>query len=214
MSRRRWESLRGRGRKKFIWRKAGLAAVAAFVALIGGGIYASITIGDERESTPVEQLEAEPRGPGRFARAYGMSLTDPTEVFKLGNGATVSVAETATAKCLFAAKDGGTGELCDSDAAINEGKAISVADECGTAGENRMEITGLAPVGATKARLNASDDSSELTSVEGGAFRFEGTNPQEDSPYPTGVTWLRGNGSEIITASLPVNGNHFCLSAG
>jgi hypothetical protein len=204
------ESLLQRGRNQLKGTKARLGVVGLLVALIGGGVYASISVGDERESTPVEQLEAEPTGPGRFGRAYGMSVTDSTEVFMLGNGAKVSVAETATAKCLFAAKDGGTGELCDRDAAINEGKAVSVTDECGTTGENRMEITGLAPIEAAKARLNSSDDSSELTSVEGSAFRFEGSNPSEGAAYPTGVSWLRSNGSAIITAPLPVNGDEFC----
>lgn len=175
------------------------------------GVCTAISAGDDREFTPVEQLHAEPTGPGRFAHAFGIDSSEATEVFTLGNGATISVAETSRAKCLFAVKDGGTGETCDTDVAINAGTAVAVTDECGSAGDGRMEITGLAPAGAATARLDISDDSTESTVVDRGAFRFEGANPTEGSPYPTSVTWLRGNDSSITTASLPVNGDEFCI---
>ena len=62
-------------------------------------------LGTKRDETPVEQLKAEPTGPGRFARAYGLSATEATHVFTLGNGIAISVAANATAKCLFASRD-------------------------------------------------------------------------------------------------------------
>jgi len=187
-------------------------ALGALVAAGGGlGLYSAISAGDDRESTPVEQLAAEPVGQGRFARAYGMSVTEGAEVFTLGNGARISVAETATAKCLFIAKDGDVGETCDSNVAINEGKAIDVADECGSSGENRMEITGLAPNSAARVRLNLSDGPGGTTPVTDGAFKFDGANPASTAPYPTGVTWIASDGAPAGEAALPVEGDKFCL---
>ncbi len=190
-----------------------LVALAVLLGTVGLGTYAAISAADESEQAPVEALQAEPAGKGRFARAYGMTVAEGSEVFTLANGAKISVAKTASAECLFAAKGESTGETCDSNAAIDQGKAIAVTDECGTSGEHRMEITGLAPAEAAKARLNISDSTTESTSVQGGAFRFEGTNPGEASPYPISVTWLRANNSEVTTAALPVEGDEFCPAA-
>lgn len=213
MSHQGWESFHGRGPKHFIGRKARLGAVAVAAALIAGGTYAAISAGDERDETPVEQLKAEPTGPGRFARAYGLSATEATHVFTLGNGIAISVAANATAKCLFASRDQVTSETCHTITTVNEGKAIGVTDECGSAGDDRMAITGLAPESATKVQLKDSDGSTTTAIVDRGAFRFEGTNPAEGEPYPTGVVWLSSRDEEIGNAALPVEGDHFCLPA-
>ena len=188
--------------------------LAALVVAGGGlGVYSAISAGDERTPTPVEQLRSQPLGPGRFARAYGLNIAGATPVFTLRNGATVGVVESATAKCMLTRRDGGLGETCDTRAGVAQGQAISVTDECGTAGSNLMEIAGLAPEGVAAVRLDASDESSQTTSVRDGAFKFDGTNPAANSPYPTGVTWIASDGSQAGNAPLPVEGNRFCLPA-
>ena len=115
----------------------------AALAVAGGGLdlYSAISAGDERSPTPVEQLRSQPPGPGRFARAYGLNIAGATSVFTLRNGATVGVVESATAKCMLTRRDG-VAETCDTRVAIDSGHAISVTDECGTAGSNLMEIAG------------------------------------------------------------------------
>ena len=169
-----------------------------------------ISAGDERTPTPVEQLRSQPPGPGRFAKAYGLNVAQATPAFTLRNGATVDVAESASAKCMLTRRDG-VAETCDTRVAIDSGQAISVTDECGTAGKNIMEITGLAPDGVAGVRLHASDASSQITSVTHGAFKFDGTNPAANAPYPTGVTWIASDGAQSGQAPLPVEGDHFCI---
>jgi hypothetical protein len=43
----------------------------------------------------------------------------------------------------------------------HEGQAVAVADECGSSGENLMEITGLAPEGTAKVHLTMSAGAGE-----------------------------------------------------
>jgi hypothetical protein len=186
-------------------------SLATLAAAAGGlGLYAAISAAGERSPAPVEQLRAQPPGPGRFAKAYGLNVAKATSAFTLRNGATVSVVESATAKCMLTRRDGGVAETCDTRAAINRGHAISVSDECGTAGSNLMEITGLAPDGIASVRVLISDGSSQTAVVTHGAFKFDGTNPAANAPYPTGVAWIMDAGK----APLPVEGDRFCLSAG
>jgi hypothetical protein len=188
----------------------------ATLAAVGGGLglYAAISAAGERSPTPVEQLRAEPAGPGRFAKAYGLNIADATPAFTLANGATVSVVESATAKCMLTHRDGHVAETCGRRTAIDAGQAISVTDECGTVGQNAMEITGLAPDGVATVRLNVSDGSSETTPVTHAAFKFDGSNPAANAPYPTGVTWIARDGSQTGKAPLPVEGDRFCVVGG
>ena len=190
-----------------------LVAFALGICGLATWAYTAVSAGDEGEKTAVEQLRAEPTGPGRFVRAYGLSSQEPRHLFTLGNGARVSLVETSTAKCLLTELDGGTGEDCGSMAAINEGKAISVTDECSSGSENLMEITGLAPEGVASVRLDSSNGASKSTAVEHGAFYFEGTNPAVNSPYPTGITWIEAGGAETRDVGWPVSGDEFCIPA-
>lgn len=194
--------------------KKRVAISLATLAVVGGGLglYTAISAGEASSPTPVEQLRAQPAGPGRFAKAYGLNVAEAVPAFTLGNGATVSVVQSATAKCMLTDRNGHLAETCDTRAAIDGGQAISVTDECGTAGQNAMEITGLAPDGAATVRLDVSDGSSVTTGVTRGVFKFDGTNPGPSAPYPTSVTWIAGAGYATGGAALPVEGNHFCIS--
>ena len=195
--------------------KGRIAVSFATLAAAGGGfgLYSAISAGEERGPTPVEQLRTQPPGPGRFARAYGLNVTEATPAFTLANGATVSVVESATAKCMLTRHDGGLGETCDTRVAIEDGQAMSVTDECGTTGGDLMEITGLAPGGVATVRLEVSDGSRQTAVVTRGAFKFDGTNPAANAPYPTGVAWITKGGGNAGNAPLPVEGDRFCLSA-
>jgi len=184
--------------------------VVVVVTACALGALATASIGSEPEATTVEQLAATPTGPGRFARAYGLNPAEGTVAFSLGNGQSVSVVGDTSGECLIRSGVGGTSEGCDALAAVNEGKGIWVADECGSSGQNRMEITGLAPEGASSVRLDSSNGGHEETTVVDGAFRFEGTNPDAGAPYPAGVEWVASNGHPSGEASLPVNGDEFC----
>jgi hypothetical protein len=114
-------------------------------------------------------------------------------------------------KCLIRTIGARTGDMCASTSGIAEGHGISVGDECGSSGKNLMEITGLAPEGAMSARLRSSNGTSQRTPVIDGAFRFDGTNPAEGAPYPTGVEWMAASGASMGSAALPVEGDNFCL---
>lgn len=189
-------------------------SLATLVAAGGGlGLCSAISAGEDRSPAPVEQLRTQPPGPGRFARAYGLNIAEATPAFTLANGATVSVVESANAKCMLTRHDGGLGETCDTRVAIDDGQAISVTDECGTTGGNLMEITGLAPDGVATVRLDVSDGSSQTAVVTHGAFKFDGTNPAANAPYPAGVAWITNGGGDAGKAPLPVDGNRFCLPA-
>jgi hypothetical protein len=189
-------------------------AAAATVALAATGVaaYAAVGAGSNSQSSPIEALKAGPAGPGRLAQAYNLSATAATPVFVLRDGETVSVVQNASAKCLLRSSEGRpAGEACDTLAAIAEGQGISVTDECGTISKHLMEITGLAPEGVSTVRLDSSDGTYQSTAVVGGAFKFEGTNPQPAEPYPTGVEWVASDGAYAGTAPLPVEGERFCI---
>jgi hypothetical protein len=190
-----------------------VGGLVVVLATCGLGALAAISSGSDPQATPVEQLAATPTGPGRFMRAYGLSSAEATTVFSLGNGQTVSIVGGTLGKCLIRSGVGGSSEGCDTPAVIDEGKAIWVADECATSGENRMEITGLAPEGVSAVRLDKSNGTHEEARVADGAFEFEGTNPASGDPYPTSVEWLDASGASVGEASLPVNGDEFCIPA-
>src|ERR1700690_2926500 len=99
------------------------------------GAYAAASAGSGTQPSPIETLRAGPAGPGEFARANGLDPAAPTPVFALRNGESVSVVASTAAKCLISKAGARTaGETCDTLAAIDEGKAISVTDECGASG--------------------------------------------------------------------------------
>jgi len=179
-----------------------VSAVAAYAASGGGS---------GSQSTPIQQLAGSP-GPGGLARANGLNPTAATPAFALRNGDTVSVVANATARCLIRSRGTVTaGETCDTRAAVDEGAAIGVTDECGTSGRDLMEVAGLAPDGVAAVRLNSSEGSYQTAAVVDGAFKFDGTNPSPNGPYPTGVTWITGTGAVAGGAALPVHGNQFCI---
>lgn len=195
-------------------RKAAIAVTAVSAALLvsGLGVYAAASNGSQPEATPVERLAAEPTGPGRFARAYGLNPAEATTAFSLRNGETVGVLKSPTAKCLISTGDGRTaGETCDTLAAIDDGQAIAVTDECAVSSKKLMEIIGLVPNDVSSVRLNSSDGTYRSTDVLDGAFKFEGTNPAQGAPYPTGVEWITGSGADAGAAALPVSGDEFCI---
>lgn len=190
-----------------------VVTAVAVALLVGGlGVYAAASSGSEPEATPVEQLAAEPTGPGRLARAYDLNPAEATTSFSLRNGEKVGVLRGPAAKCLISTGEGRTaGETCDTLAAINDGQAISVTDECGVSSGKLMEIIGLVPEGVSTVRLNSSDGSYRSTDVLNGAFKFDGTNPAPGAPYPTGVEWIASGGADAGVAALPVSGDEFCI---
>jgi len=179
-----------------------VTAVAAYAAADGG-------VGSQ--STPIQQMTEAP-GPGGLARANGLDPAAATTAFALQNGDTVSVVANGTAKCLIRRRGAATtGETCDTLAAIDQGAAIAVTDECGTSGRNLMEITGLAPESVATARLVSTSGGYRSSDVVNGAFKFDGTNPAPGGTYPTGVAWIARDGAAVGGAALPVHGNEFCI---
>jgi hypothetical protein len=187
------------------------AVLTTVLAASAVGAYAAASSGSGTESSPIQQLATEGAGAGRSARADGLDASQATPAFTLRNGQSVSVVGDASAKCLIRNAGAHASETCDTLAAIDEGQAISVSDECGSVGRDLMEITGLAPDGVSAVRLIISNGTYESAAVVDGAFKFEGTNPAPGAPYPTGVAWLVGDGADAGTAPLPVDGDQFCL---
>jgi hypothetical protein len=188
------------------------AAVSTALAASGLGAYAAASGGSGRQPKLVEELGPETTGPGRFAKAYDLNANAATPVFALRNGQTVSVVGNATAECLLSSGDGrASGETCDTQAAVDQGQAISVTDECGASSGKLMEITGLAPAGVSSVQLESSDGAYQTATVVRGAFKFEGTNPAPGAPYPTGVHWVASDGADLGAAALPVSGDQFCI---
>jgi hypothetical protein len=200
---------------KRLMRHSGLTLGALIVlasAATAIGAYAAASAGSGTQPSPIESLRAGPAGPGAFARASGLDPAAATPVFTLRNGENVSVVANASAKCLVRKAGARTaGETCDTLAAIDEGKAISVSDECGASGHQLMEVTGLAPEGVASVRLVSSDGSYQTATVVNGSFKFDGTNPAQGAPYPTGVDWIKSDGASVGTAQLPVEGDQFCI---
>jgi hypothetical protein len=187
------------------------SVVMVVVAAASMGAYAAASGGSGAGVAQLQQLRTGTTGLGRFARADGLTSSDATPVFTLSNGDSVGVVESAVAKCLIRSLNGYSGETCATTAEIAEGKGISVGDECGSTGKNLMEITGLAPDGAVSVRLKISNGAVQTTAVVDGAFKFDGTNPAQGAPYPTGVEWIASSGAAIGSAGLPVQGDDFCL---
>jgi hypothetical protein len=187
------------------------SAITAAACVSGVVAYATADAGGGPSASPVQQLRTGPPGPDHFASADGLNPADAKYVFTLANGVSVGVVENNLSKCLIRTIGTRSAATCASTAAIAEGHGIAVGDECGTSGKNLMEIVGLAPEGAVSARLRSSDGASQTTSVIDGAFRFDGTNPAEGAPYPTGVEWATTSGASLNTAPLPVQGDNFCL---
>src|ERR1700679_1241240 len=150
-----------------------LAVLASATAAVGAYAVASADSG--APPSPIESLRAGPGGPGVFARASDLNPAAATPVFALRDGREVAVVANAAAKCLISKAGARTaGETCDTLAAIDEGKAISVTEECAASGHQLMEVTGLAPEGVTSVRLLSSDGSYQTTTVVDGAFKFDG----------------------------------------
>jgi hypothetical protein len=187
------------------------SAIAVTVAVGGVAAYAAADGGSGPNATPLAQLSTGAPGPDHFASADGLDPADAKYVFTLANGASVAIMGNDLSECLIRTIGARTGDMCASTAGIAEGHGISVGDECGSSGNNLMEILGLAPEGAVSARLRSSDGTSQTTPVIDGAFRFDGTNPTEGKPYPTGVEWVAADGASMGSAALPVEGDNFCL---
>jgi hypothetical protein len=186
-----------------------LVALASAAAAVGAFAVAGADSG--AQPSPIESLRAGPGGPGVFARASDLNPAAATPVFALRDGRELSVVANASAKCLISkAGARAAGETCDTLAAIDEGKAISVTDECAASGHQLMEVTGLAPEGVTSVRLLSSDGGYQTATVVDGAFKFDGTNPAEGAPYPIGVAWI-ASGTSVGTAKWPVEGDQFCI---
>jgi hypothetical protein len=200
---------------KRLKRRSGLTVGALIVLALAAaavGAYAVASADSGVQPGPIESLRAGPGGPGVFARASGLNPADATPVFALRDGREVSVVANASAKCLISKVGAHTaGETCDTLAAIAEGRAISVSDECTAGGQQLMEVTGLAPEGVASVRLLSSDGSYQTATVVDGAFKFDGANPAEGAPYPTGVAWIASGGASVGTAQWPVEGDRFCL---
>jgi len=193
-------------------RKSLLVASAATTALAVSGAAAYAAANSATNASPGEQAATVAPGPERQLRSSGLSTSEAKPLFTLANGERVGLVSNAVTKCLVRSLGSRfAGETCATTSEIAEGHAVSVGDECGSPGKNLMEITGLAPAGASEVRLISSDGTSQSTSVTRGAFKFDGTNPAPDAPYPTGVEWVGANGSSAGTAGLPVEGDHFCL---
>jgi hypothetical protein len=200
---------------KHLERRSGLTIGALVVLTLAAAVvsaYAVASADSGGQPSAIESLRAGPGGPGVFARASDLNPAAATPVFALRDGREVSVVANSSAECLIS-KAGAriAGETCDTLAAIDEGKAISVTDECAASSQQLMEITGLAPEGVTSVRLESSDGSYQTATVVDGAFKFDGTNPAEGAPYPTGVAWIAGDGASVGTAQWPVEGDQFCI---
>jgi hypothetical protein len=200
---------------KYLERRSRLtvgALVGLALATAAIGAYAVASADSGAQPSPIESLRAGPGGPGVFAHASDLNPAVAAPVFALRDGREVSVVANASAKCLIS-KAGAriAGETCDTVAAIDEGKAISVSDECSVSGHQLMEVNGLAPEGVTSVRLVSSDGSYQVTTVVDGAFEFDGTNPAEGAPYPTGIAWIASDGASAGTAQWPVEGDQFCI---
>ena len=128
----------------------------------------------------------------------------------LADGVKVGVTSNATADCLIRTVGSRNAATCAPPSAVSEGAVIVITDECGTSGDGRMEITGLAPPNANGVRLTQSDGPAFDASVTNGAFHFDGRNPAPGASYPTGVEWTY-DGSPVGTAALPVKDDQFCL---
>jgi len=190
------------------FRRSRLLIVALITAAIGVAA-AAIALADTGGS-PAEQIKANP-GPEAFLAADKVSASQAQAVFTLKNGQAVSVIDSGSSRCLLHRIGSHTVGRCFSEAKVDEGEAITVADECGTSGKNLMEITGLAPAGATGARLAYSDGSSQDATIVDGAFKFEGTNPGQGDPYPTSVSWSGPSSATTSSSALPVSAGQFCL---
>ncbi len=149
-------------------------------------------------------------GPASEARAIARGPSTATRVFA-ADGLNARVLGDASGRCLALVRAHRESSTCGSFAEIDEGQSIAVADECGSSGQNRMTISGLAPEGSETVRLRFSDESHLDTSVEAGAFVFQGTNPGAEDPYPVGVQWRGSGGTDLGSAELPVEGDRFCI---
>jgi hypothetical protein len=197
-------------RKRRLVKVVSLMAVVA-VAGLTGVVVALASGGLSPASPPVTSVGP---GPGREARAFNLASASSQPVFSLRDGEEVAIRRRNGARCLMRTLAGRlAGEVCASDSGSASGEGINITDECGSSGDQLMEITGLAPEGVTSVRLLYSDGSSVSASVEEGAFKFEGQNPSPGERYPTGVEWL-GAGGAVGAAGLPVHGDEYCLPAG
>jgi hypothetical protein len=186
-------------------------AVTALAVIGASGAYAAVSSLAGAQAPSGAQIAATPAGPGRLARAYGLDPNIARVVSTLHDGDTVAVLDGPSARCLIRERAGQTSnEACAPLSELTSARAVTVTDECGSAGSPIMEITGLAPEGATAVRLIDNDGSGRTTAVEDGTFKFDGTNPGPNEPYPTAVEWLT-DGQSSGTVLLPVANGQFCL---
>lgn len=160
-----------------------------------------------------------PRGSSPAARSAAklvyVNPSDARPVVTLKHGRDLSVIISDGAKCVVMRRGVRpvTASCVGAHTASGAGEGtISVNDECGSAGKNLMEVTGLAPEDASAVRLLMSDGTSHTGSITDGVFSFEGTNPGPQEPYPTGIEWVRGQES-TPAEQWPVAGRQFCEPA-
>jgi hypothetical protein len=184
-------------------------ALTTALAVSGAGAYAAAS--SATSAGPGEQAATVAPGPERQLRASGLNSSEAKPLFTLANGERVGLVSNAATQCLVRSLGSrAAGEMCATTAEIAEGHGVSITDECATTGNDLMEITGFTPAGVLSVRLISSDGTSQSTSVESGAFKFDGTNPVAGGPYPTGIEWVGSNGGSVGTAGLPVDGDQFC----
>jgi hypothetical protein len=191
-------------------RRSFLLVGLATAALVAAGVAVSNALETHSSSTTLTpaQAEAKVKDPSYEVKARGLEAATPTHVFTMANGSDVSVVSNAHGRCIMPQHGE---DRCGDPVEIAQGQTIEVLDECGARERNRMEITGLAPEGATEADLVYSNGTSLKSSVVDGAFKFDASNPATGGPYPTHVEWLDAARSSLASAGLPVRGDSFCI---
>jgi hypothetical protein len=192
-----------------------LALATATAAISSAGVLgarATVGSGAGPGADLAARWNATAPGPDRVVRALALTPGGGTRVFA-GSGIEASVVSDETGRCLLRTGSRAAGATCGTRAEIDAGDAITVTDECGAGEGDRMTISGLAPRGTTAVRLQRTDGSYEESAVQAGAFLFVGANPTPGAPYPDAIRWLGADGSPAGGASLPVEGDRFCIAA-
>ena len=197
-------------RKRRLVEVVSLLVVAAAAGLTG--VVVALASGSLAPASPPVTSVAP--GTEREARAFHLASASSQPVFSLRDGEEVAIRRGNGSRCLIRTLGGRpSGEVCATDAGASAGEGIDITDECGSSGNQLMEITGLAPAGASSVRLLYSDGSAVSAPVQEGAFKFEGRNPSPGEMYPSAVEWV-GAGGAVGAAGLPVHGGEYCLPAG
>jgi hypothetical protein len=114
-------------------------------------------------------------------------------------GHAIRVAEGNGWRCLLYDDES---DSCQRPELIAQGLCPDVTNDCGEAGTHGMTIAGVVPPGVAEVVVGYSDDSTQIASVNEGAFAMSGTTPARGDPSPVRVQWLGANG-ENLGAPLP-----------